>query len=53
MLARNARHTSLRAVVGPEYGKSPSPMSRTLASGPSIQRSTSAMLISAAGRASS
>ena len=53
MLARNARHTSVSAAVGPEYGRSPSPMSRTLASGPSMQRNTSATLISAAGRASS
>ena len=52
MLARSARHTSVSAAVGPEYGRSPRPMSRTLASGPSMQRSTSAMLMSAAGLAS-
>ncbi len=52
MLARSARHTSVSDAVGPEYGRSPSPMSRTLANGPSMQRRTSAMLISAAGLAS-
>ena len=47
-----ARNT-VSGIVGPVYGRSPRPMSRTLASGPSMQRSTSAMLMSVAGRASS